>query len=88
MTQSRIGRQTPTKSIVLPYTETRGQEAIDLYNSSGRTAQPWQELLIYDILAVGEDGLWVHTKFGEEIPRRNAKNEVVVNRDFYGMENG
>lgn len=88
MTQPRIGRQTPTKSIVLPYTETRGQEAIDLYNSSGRTAQPWQELLIYDILAVGEDGLWVHTKFGEEIPRRNGKNEVVVIREFYGLENG
>lgn len=85
MTESRIGRQTPTKSIVLPYTETRGQEAIDLYNGSGRTAQPWQELLIYDILAVNEDGLWVHTKFGEEIPRRNGKNEVVVIRELYGL---
>ncbi len=85
MTESRIGRQTPTKSIVLPYIETRGQEAIDLYNGSGRTAQPWQELLIYDILAVNEDGLWVHTKFGEEIPRRNGKNEVVVIRELYGL---
>lgn len=88
MSEPRKGRQTPTKSIILPYTETRGQDAIELYNSSGRTAQEWQELLIYDIMAVNEDGLWVHTKFGEEIPRRNGKNEVVVIREMWGLTNG
>lgn len=85
MPEVRKGRQTPTKSIILPYTETKGREAIDLYNSSGRTAQEWQELLTYDILATNEEGLWVHTKFGEEIPRRNGKNEVVVIREMYGL---
>lgn len=88
MSEPRKGRQTPTKSIILPYTETRGQEAIEIYNSSGRTAQEWQELLIYDIMAVNEDGLWVHTKFGEEIPRRNGKNEVVVIREMWGLLHG
>lgn len=88
MSEPRKGRQTPTKSIILPYTETRGQEAIEAYNSSGRTAQEWQELLIYDIMAVNEDGLWVHTKFGEEIPRRNGKNEVVVIREMWGLLHG
>lgn len=85
MPEVRKGRQTPTKSIVLPYTETKGAEAIELYNGSGRTAQEWQELLIYDILATNKDGLWVHTKFGEEIPRRNGKNEVVVIREMWGL---
>ena len=88
MGEVRRGRQTPTKSIILPYTETRGQEAIETYNSSGRTAQEWQELLIYDLLAVNENGLWVHTKFGECVPRRNGKNEVVVIRELYGLEHG
>lgn len=88
MPEARKGRQTPTKSIILPYTETHGQEAIDLYNSSGRTAQEWQELLTYDILAINEDGLWVHTRFGEEIPRRNGKNEVVVIREMWGLTHG
>ena len=83
MSEPRKGRQTPTKSIILPYTDTRGQEAIEIYNSSGRTAQEWQELLTYDIMAVNEDGLWVHTKFGEEIPRRNGKNEVVLIRELW-----
>ena len=64
MEESRKGRQTPTQSIILPYTATFGQDAIDLYNSTGRTAQEWQELLMCDILATNDDGLWTHTKFG------------------------
>lgn len=39
MTEVRKGRQTPTRSVVLPYTSTLGGEAIELYNSTGRTAQ-------------------------------------------------
>lgn len=92
MAAPRLGRQTPTKSIVLPYTETNGQEAIDAYNaawdSSGRKAQEWQELMMYDILAVNKDGLWVHTKFGWEIPRRNGKNEIVTIRELWGLKHG
>lgn len=88
MAEIRKGRQTPTKSIILPYTETRGQEAIERYNSSGRTAQEWQELLVYDIMAVNADGLWVHSKFGDCVPRRNGKNEVVVIRELWGLEHG
>lgn len=88
MVDPRRGRQTPTKSVVLPYTATQGQEAVDLYNSTGRTAQEWQELLIYDILAVNDDGLWVHTKYGYSVSRRNGKNEVVVIREMYGLISG
>ena len=85
--EQRKGRQTPTDSIVLPYEETKGQEAIDIYNTTGRTAQEWQELLLYDILAMNEDGLWVHTKFGYSVPRRNGKNEIVTMREMWGLKN-
>lgn len=91
MAKNRIGRQTPTKSIVLPYTKTHGQEAIDLYNNAWgekRQAQEWQELMMYDIMAIGKDGLWVHTKFGWEIPRRNGKNEIITIRELWGLEHG
>lgn len=84
----RLGRQSPTTSLILPYTETYGQEAIDLYNTTGRTAQEWQELMCYDILAINEDGLYTHTKFGYSVPRRNGKNEVVVMREMYGLMKG
>ena len=88
MDEPRKGRQTPTQSVVLPYSESYGQEAIDLYNSTGRVAQEWQEIQIFDILAVNEDGLWVHTKYGYSVPRRNGKNEIVAIREFYGLTHG
>lgn len=88
MTEIRLGRQTPTQSVVLPYKKTRGQEAIDLYNNTGRTAQEWQVLLLYDILALNDDDLYVHTKFGYSVPRRNGKNEIVAIRELFGLVNG
>lgn len=88
MTEVRKGRQTPTDSRILPYTTTKGEESIQLYNTTGRTAQEWQELLLYDMLAVNDDGLWVHTKFGYSVPRRNGKNEVVVMREMWGLQHG
>lgn len=88
MDEPRAGRQTPTQSITLPYTQTCGQEAINLYEQTGRTAQEWQKLQIYDILATNEDGLWVHTKYGYSVPRRNGKNEIVAIRELYGLTRG
>lgn len=88
MAETRRGRQTPTQSVVLPYTDTKGSEAVELYNSSGRTAQEWQELLLADILAVNDEGLWVHTRFGYSVPRRNGKNEIVAMREMWGLKNG
>ncbi len=63
MSEKRIGRQTPTTSLVLPYTETKGKEAVEIYNKTGRTAREWQELLIYDILAIDKEEMWVHSLF-------------------------
>lgn len=88
MSEVKKGQQKPTQSVVLTYFSTKGQEAIDLYNSTGRTAQEWQELLLSDILAFNEDGLWVHTRFGYSVPRRNGKNEIVAIREAWGLVNG
>jgi hypothetical protein len=82
------GRQTPTQSLVLPYSETYGPEAIKTYNSTGRTAQEWQELLLCDMMATNAEGLWTHTKYGYSVPRRNGKNEVVAMRELYAVLNG
>ena len=43
---------------------------------------------MYDILAVNEEGLWVHTKYGYAVPRRNGKNEIVAMREIYGLTHG
>ena len=88
MAGQRMGRQTPTNGVALPYEITHGAEAVALYNTTGRTAQPWQELLLYDILAENEEGLWVHTKFGYAVPRRNGKNEIAAMRELWGLTHG
>lgn len=88
MKPKRIGRQTPTTSLVLPYSQTKGQEAIELYNKTGRTAREWQEILIYDIMAIGDDNLWVHSIFGYAVPRRNGKTEDVIMRIIWGLMHG
>lgn len=84
----RIGNQVPTHSVVLPYSQTRGDEALKCYQETGREAQEWQANLIKDILSVNDDGLWVHPKFGYSVPRRNGKGEILTIREMYGIEIG
>ena len=86
--EARKGRQTPTTNVVLPYTESLGDEAIELYESTNRTAMEWQRLLIRDIMARNPDGLWTHSKFGYAVPRRNGKNEVAAIIELWGLQNG
>lgn len=88
MTETRKGCQTPTRSFILPYSSTYGDDAAAMYDASSRQAQEWQSLLLNDILAVNNDGLWVHTKYGYAVPRRNGKNEVVAIRELWGVNHG
>ena len=88
MAEIRLGRQTPTVSAILPYTDSKGTEAVALYNKSGRTAQEWQELMLEDIMAVNHEGLWLHMKFGWSIPRRNGKSELLIMRAIYALTHG
>ena len=60
----RIGNQTPTQSVFLPYATSDYQQAVELYQKTGRIIQEWQESLLEQIMARNKDGLWVHTKFG------------------------
>ena len=85
---TRKGRQSPTVSVILPYSNTRGPEAIELYNATERTALEWQEALSYDIMAVGDEGYWIHQKFGYSVPRRNGKSEDVLIRCLWGLKHG
>lgn len=85
---TRIGNQIPTTSVVLDYTKSFGDEAVQLYNMSGNVCQEWQALMLSDIMAVNEEGLWIHTKFGYSVPRRNGKTEIISQRELWGLFNG
>ena len=85
---SRVGNQIPTQSVILPYEKSYGDEAVQLYNMSGNVCQEWQALMLNDIMAVNADGLWVHTKFGYSVPRRNGKTEILTQRSMWGLFNG
>lgn len=84
----RIGSQTPTKSVILPYNKSLADEAINLYEKSQREAYDWQKYILDAILSTNDDDLWVHMKFGFSVPRQNGKNEVVAMRELYGLFEG
>lgn len=88
MTETRLGRQTPTQSVTIPYSKTRGQEAAELYAKTGNELLEWQQLLQCDIMAVNDDGLWMHQKYGYSVPRRNGKSENVLRAAYGELKNG
>lgn len=85
MDDKRLGRQTPTISVILPYTKTLGNEAVEMYDRSDRSSMEWQQRLVYDIMAVDDDRLFLHMKFGYSVPRRNGKSEILIMRATWGV---
>ncbi len=86
--KAKFGNQNPTQSVILPYTNSLCHEAIDYYERTGLTCYDWQRNMLGPMMAVGEDGLWVHQKYGFSIPRRNGKTEIVYIVELWGLENG
>ena len=87
-TKARLGNQFPTQSVILPYDKSLYQEAIDFYHKTKCKCYEWQLNMLKAIMAVEDDGLWAHQKFGYSIPRRNGKTEVVYIFELWALENG
>lgn len=87
-TKARLGNQHPTQSVILPYDKSLYQEAVDYYQRTGRKCYEWQVNMLKAIMAIDDDGLWVHQKFGFSIPRRNGKTEIVYDLEIWALENG
>lgn len=85
---ARLGEKTPTVQVILPYHTTNGSLAVELYNESKNTCLEWQEIQLNNILALNEDGLYTHEKYGYAVPRRNGKGEILIMRELYGLCNG
>ena len=85
---ARTGRQQPTQSAIIPYTETKGKEAAKLYSLTGRELMEWQQDILKNMMAVTDEGLWTHIKFGYAVSRRNGKTESVYAREMWGLLHG
>lgn len=88
MVKKKIGNQEPCRSICLPYKKSLYKDVQSAYEQSGRKVFKWQVNLLKPLMAINKDGLYTHTKFGYAIPRRNGKNEIVVMRELYALEQG
>lgn len=88
MAETRRGSHIPTQSVIKPFEQSKGDEAVSLYEECGRVAQDWQKLLLSNVMAVNNEGLWTHQKFGYEVPRQNGKGEVLTMRELWGLANG
>ena len=85
---TRFGKQTPSQSVILDYRESRYQEAVALYKKTKLEVYEWQLNILKDIMAIDEEGLWVHQKFGYSLPRRNGKTEIVYILEIWALHQG
>ena len=88
MANKRVGNQNPTQSVILPFDKSVSKEAIAIYEKTGLASYEWQQKLLESIMAIDNDGLWVHQKFGYSIPRRNGKSEILYMLELWGLQKG
>lgn len=88
VTKARLGNQNPTQSVIVPYEQSIYQEALNYYHRTKQTSYEWQQNILKDIMAIEDDGLWTHQKFGFSIPRRNGKTEIVYIVELWALEKG
>lgn len=88
MPEKRFGRQTPTQSVFCDFERSLADEAVRFYERTDLKCYEWQKNLLQPIMAVGDDGLWVHQKIGYAIPRRNGKTEIIYIKEIWALENG
>ncbi|MGV3085047.1 DEAD/DEAH box helicase family protein [Enterococcus dispar] len=87
-TKVKLGNQYPTQSVILPYEKSLYQKAVDIYEKTKHKCYPWQLNMLEPIMAIDEDGLWTHQKFGYSIPRRNGKTEIIYILELWALEQG
>lgn len=84
----RVGRQTPTftnVSGIEHISNTKGEDAANLYAETGQHLVEWQKIQLNAIMEMQPDGLWKNMTYGLSVSRRNGKGEVLSARELYGI---
>ncbi|WMI33195.1 terminase large subunit [Mycobacterium phage SlimJimmy] len=73
---SRIGNQIPPNYWCPPYARTRGDKAIAFLDAIGYHLDPWQKLILRDLVGEREDRKWAALEAVLLIPRQNGKTAI------------
>lgn len=80
-----LGSQTPRVRKVPPYATSGGQDAIELYESSGQTLDPWQKIVLEDGCGELPGGRWAAFEVATIVPRQNGKGTIIEARELAGL---
>lgn len=72
----RIGAQEPPNYWVPPYVQSKGDKAIAFLDAIGYHLDPWQQLILRDLLGEREDRKWAALEAVLLIPRQNGKTAI------------
>lgn len=72
-----MGVQTPRVSSVPNYAYSLGFEAIELAEHAGLFLDPWEQLVVMDILGQDEEGLWAAFEAALIVARQNGKGSIL-----------
>lgn len=81
----RIGRQEPRLRSVPAYSSTFGLEAAELSAAAGQKLDPWQQLVLNDILGVRDDGMWAAFETCCVTQRQNGKGGIIEAIELAGL---
>jgi hypothetical protein len=72
----RLGDQVPPNYWCPPYVRSRGDKAIAFLDAIGYFLDPWQKLILRDLLGEREDRKWAALEAVLLIPRQNGKTAI------------
>lgn len=80
-----LGAQEPRLKRVPEYVSSAGREAIELCALAGLDLDPWEQLVLMDMLGERADGKWACYEFGLIVPRQNGKGSCLEARELMGL---
>lgn len=82
---ARHGAQTPRVSTHPPFLTSAGEDALDLAESVGLVALPWQRYVVTQALGERENGNWASKNVSVWVPRQNGKGALIEIRVLAGL---
>jgi hypothetical protein len=80
-----VAGSAPRVRAVRAWSESLGDEAVELAASAGLILDDWQADALRAMLAVGADGRWLHFEFGLNVARQTGKGGILEARELAAL---